>query len=87
MTVPGWIRHLFERAETAIGVLIVGSALLSLLTLLGHAARGVSHYIAPIALDALTIVIYARTALFFAYGELQPRTVGTTEPRDETDPL
>jgi hypothetical protein len=76
MTVPARIRHVFEQAEKAVGALMLGFALLALLTLFNH-SDGVSHlagFVARFIADAMAMIIYGRAALFFAYGELRPST-------------
>jgi hypothetical protein len=71
MKVPEWIRRTFERAEKGTGLLVVSLGLLALWAMFAHAAHPLAHFVAPVALNALIAVFYARTALFFAYGDLR----------------
>ena len=70
--VPAWIRRVLEPAQNAIGVVWVGSVFLGIYAQWHPLGGQVSPFVTRIALDAMLTFMYALTALFFAYGELQP---------------
>jgi len=69
--VPALIRRVLEPAQNAIGVVWV-AVFLGIYAQWHPLGGQVSPFVTRIALDAMLTFMYALTALFFAYGELQP---------------
>jgi hypothetical protein len=72
MHVPLWIRRVLETGSTAISIVWIGAVFLAIYRQSYPPGIQISPFVTRIALDAMLIFMYARTALFFAYGELQP---------------
>ena len=84
MKVPTRIRRVLEPAQKTVGVLWLGAVLLFIYRQWSHSSSEVSHLASRIILDIIVTFMYALTALFFAYGELQPGKAESAS-RDQTD--
>lgn len=71
MAVPAWIRRILELSENAVTGVWVCAVLLAIYAQQHAVAGQVSPFVTRIAFDAMLLFMYARTALFFRYGELQ----------------
>jgi hypothetical protein len=69
--VPTWIRRLLKPAQGIVSILVLGTGFLSISALWVHSIAGISHFVARVSLAAMIAFMYALTAVFFAYGELQ----------------
>ncbi len=71
MTVPAWIRRTLEPSQHAVSALGSGVMYLAIYAQWHPAGGQVPSFVTRIAFDCLLTFMYALTALFFRYGELQ----------------
>ena len=71
MTVPAWIRRTLEPAQTTVSVGGIGVMFLAIYAQRHPAGGQMPAFVTRIAFDGLLTFMYALTALFFRYGELQ----------------
>ena len=72
MKVPTWIRRILEPAQHAVTGVWVGAVFLVIYAQWNPSGGQMSHFVTRIAFDAMLTFVYALTALFFHYGNLQP---------------